>query len=307
MRTNANLWAIHPESVDQYLAHRRERAAVVRAETEDEKRKRDAREHAMRGQVRMGSAADAERAWYPINVVGRTALVHVAGVMVKGGDPYWGEICTLEVRRSIEAAESDPDIDAIVMRLDTPGGSVDGLAELGDAVYSAAQSKRIIAQVDGMCCSAGYYVASQADEIRSGRMDTIGSIGTRMMLYDFSKMFEEFGIRPVPIDTGPFKSLGARGMPITDEQVKFLQEYVDAFFADFLQMIGRGRPGLAGERIKGIADGRFWDALTAIDLGLVDHLGTLDDTLAELAAASQQVAAETNTRRARLQLMERGG
>jgi signal peptide peptidase SppA len=311
MRTHANLWALHaglglttPGQLEAYLRER-QTGERLRAESKDEAEKRKAKEHPMRGKVVMQSAREAEAAWYPISVVGRTAIVHVDGVMWKGS---WG-CCTLEIRRCIEAAAADPEIDAILLRFDTPGGSVDGLAELGDAVFAVRQrqAKPVIAQVDGMCCSAGYYVASQADEIRSGRMDTIGSIGTRMLLYDWHVLFEKEGIEAVPIDTGAYKSTGALGTEITPEQRAFLQEYVNAYFADFKAVIGRGRQALRGERLDAIADGRWWDAPKALQLGLIDRLASLDETLAELAAAGQQAArsARTATARARLALAER--
>lgn len=251
--------------------------------------------------VNAGPAQDAERTGLPLRVRGTTALVSTIGPMMKNPG-YWahyGVASTSATRAAILSAGADADIENIVWRVDTPGGSTDGLAELGDAVEEVAKVKPVIVQIDGMAASAGLYVTSKATEIRAGRMDMIGSIGTRMMLYDYSKAFEDAGIRAIPIDTGEFKSAGAIGTEITEEQIADFQRIVGDYFADFKAMMMSGR-GFSEKEFNDVADGRVWLTSDALKLGLIDKVSTLEQTLAELAGNSK--GRSTNSAHARLKM-----
>lgn len=225
------------------------------------------------------------------NDAGQIGVVNIFGVLAKGA-PEWAEeygfLDTLKVTRAITQLTADDRTRAIVLRIDSPGGSVDGLAELGDAVYAARNVKPIVAQVDGMAASAAYYVASQADRIMAGRMDMIGSIGTRLLLFDYSKLFDRIGIRSIPIDSAPedrpYKSAGAIGTVITDQQVADFQRFINEFFADFKAMVLRGR-NMASDAFDAIADGRMWTGPEAMKLGLIDGFATVDATIGELGRA----------------------
>lgn len=230
------------------------------------------------------------------------ATIPIVGPMVKGA-PDWamewyGLAGTGKIREAVEAAAQDKSIKAIVIRIDTPGGSVDGLADLGDSVYRASQIKPTVSQVEGMAASAGYYVASQTQSIRANRMDLVGSIGTRMTLWDTSKMFEDAGIKVLTIDSAPedrpFKSAGEDGTAITDQQQEDFQRIVDTYFSDFRSAVIRGRR-MSNEQFDGIADGRVWPATEAIGLGLIDSVGSINDTMSAirggfLASARQRLS-----------------
>ena len=195
-----------------------------------------------------------------------------------GGD---GLGTTTAVRLAVNAAAADPEIDSILLRIDSPGGSVDGLAELVDAVAAAAQAKEVIAQVEGTMASAALHVGAQATKIFSHRMDMIGSIGARMLIMDTSKMFEEMGIVVHAIDTGKFKSAGAMGTEVTPEHLAHFQEIVDAFFDDFTQGVSTGRK-MPMEDVLELADGRMFMAADAVASGLIDGIQTTEETLAQM-------------------------
>jgi signal peptide peptidase SppA len=236
-----------------------------------------------------GPAEDAEGDLLPITVVGNVAVVHVQGPMIKRGG-FVASLCglssTLRIRTAFEAAVADDAVAAIMLRIDSPGGSAEGLAELADAIFAARGVKPIVAQVDGMMASAAYLVGSQADAVYAQRMDLIGSIGTRLLLYDWSGYFEEAGVKAIPIDSAPadrpFKSAAAMGTPITEDQVADFQRIVDAFFADFRAAVLRGR-GMSDAQFDAVADGRVWPAAEAQRLGLIDGIRTVEATLEELA------------------------
>ncbi len=191
------------------------------------------------------------------------AVIDVRGVMTKRPSMFhaiFDASSTQAIKEAVEAAAADDQTKAILLRLDSPGGSVDGLAELGDAVFAARAEKPIYAQVDGMCASATYYVASQADKIFAGRMDMIGSIGTRLMLYDWSRFVANLGVKAIPIDTGEFKSAAAMGTEITDRQQDYFQSIVDAYFNDFVAAIVRSR-GMDEKAVRELTDGDVIEVL----------------------------------------------
>lgn len=252
------------------------------------------------GPVESLSKSDLPRA---LHIVEDTiAVIPIRGVMTKHrGFFQWlyGGYSMRECQEAIMAAAADEGIRRIVLQIESPGGAVNGLRELGLAVKAAAGVKSVIAQVDGMAASAAYYVAAMATEIRSGRMDLVGSIGTKMMLWDTTKWFEDAGVKPIPVDTGAFKSAGDDGVPITDEQVAYFQGIVDAYFADFREVVMAGRK-LSEAEFKAVADGRVFIAYEMVG-SLVDRLMTFDETMAELIDEAER---ERQTRRARQRFAE---
>lgn len=236
-------------------------------------------------QIRQGPAEDAEQAGLPIQVTEGVAIIPIMGLLVRrapGWAQEYGIFATDRIKMAVELAGMDPTIENIMLRIDSPGGSVSGLAELGDVL--SATAKPITAQIEGMAASAAYYVASQADRIYMGRGDLVGSIGTRIMLYDYHKWFEENGIKAIPIDTGPFKSAGAMGTEITEEQQADFQRIVDFYFDDFVAMVAKGR-NMTTDAVLAVGDGRVFTPPEALSAGLVDAIQTFSETFNQLRAA----------------------
>lgn len=226
----------------------------------------------------------------PLQVKDGLAVIHIKGVLTKNPGFFqmlFGGTSTAMVTRAVQAARADPDVKSALLIVDGPGGSVDGLAELGDAIWALRQEKRVIAQISGMAASAHYYVASQAHQIFAHRMDMVGSIGTKIILLDASKAFEEGGLEVVVVDTGEFKSAGEFGTEITDAQRADFQRVVDGFFEDFVAMIARGR-GMAKAKVLEAADGRMFLASEAVDMGLINGIRTLDETIARITATRRR-------------------
>lgn len=244
-----------------------------------------------------GPAQDAEREGLPVRVYNGSAVVPLVGPMMRRLSFFaaWlGMTSTDMVRAAVASALADDDIDQVVMVIDSPGGEVAGLAELADLMYAA--DKPIVAVVEGMAASAAYYVASQADRILVGRNDLVGSIGTRIMLYDYSKMYAEAGVEAVPIDTGRFKSAGAIGTEITEEQRADFQRIVDFYFGDFVNAVARGR-NLSTDDVRQVGDGRMFTPVEALAAGLIDGVGGIADVL-----TAEPPRRSTQSARARLRV-----
>lgn len=253
--------------------------------------------------VTAGPAQDAESYGLPIRVKDGVGIIRLNGPMMKRVSPMMrdcGMTGTDDLTAAVRAAAFDKDVETILFKVDSPGGSVDGLAELGDAVRSAAQIKPVIAQVDGMAASAAYYAVSHATEIRAGRMDMVGSIGTIMVVYDESKAFESEGVEAVVVATGPLKATGTPGAPVTAEQRAYLQSLVNAYFSDFKSQVAAGRK-MSGDQVQAVSSGAVWTTGEAMRLGLVDKVATFRETYGELLSGRASRRARIN---AKVQVMK---
>lgn len=220
---------------------------------------------------------------------GGVAVMNLVGPMIPGVgaeiEQYFGVTDTKRLTRSVQEATADESVESILFRVNSPGGSVDGLDRLGDAVAAAVNVKPVAAVVDGMAASAAYYTVAQAHTIYAGRRDLVGSIGTRLTVYDYSEAFQNAGIKPVVIDTGEYKSMGERGTPITDEHKAEFQRLVDGYFADFRDVVVRGR-GMTAEGFEKIGDGRLFFADESRGLGLIDGISDVTNVLNSMQTAN---------------------
>ncbi len=215
-----------------------------------------------------------------MEVSGGVAIIHVHGVMMK--EVGWSdEVSTPAIEQALLQAAADADVKSALVLFDTPGGSTAGLVQAAEAMAALAAVKPVVAQSEGMIASAGYFLASRAHKIYAERGHLIGSIGTRLMVYDFSKLFENIGVVPVSIDTGPLKSTGAFGTAVTDEQQAYLQKIVDGFQAEFRAAVVAGR-GFDNEQYEAVATGAVHHVAEARQLGLIDGIRTKAQTLAAM-------------------------
>lgn len=219
----------------------------------------------------------------PYQVIGSTAVIPLTGVMSKRYSWWSSGMPTVVVRNWIRQAVTDPDVDAIVLRIDSPGGTVSGTAELADDVRRAAQVKPVVAFVDDLCCSAAYWVASQASSIVATRTAIVGSIGTYMVVEDWTGWLEMRGIKVHLVATGPQKGAGADGK-IDDAHLTAFQSMIGSLNAHFLTAVSSGR--FDGDDIvagEGVATGDVWVGDQAVSVGLVDRVGTFDEVVDALA------------------------
>ena len=207
---------------------------------------------------------------------GSIAIIDIDGTLTKAGSSLGGG-GTVEMRQTIRKANEDKTIGSIILRFDSPGGTVSGTADLADEVASSA--KPIIAFVEDLCCSAAMWVASQCDEIFANNATAIvGSIGTFMGLYDVSKAFEKEGIKPILVKSGEFKGGGFPGMEITDKQVAEWQKSIDEIQSQFTTGIAKGR-GMSLSAASKLATGSCFMAEEATRLRLIDGIKPFDEVV----------------------------
>ena len=243
-----------------------------------------------------GVVEDSRRIGLNIQNENGTAVIPVMGPMLRRVgflESMFGFVGHEQVQQAIASANADEQVQRILLAMDTPGGDVSGVEELAQAVANSAKPVQV--QVVGMLASAGYYVAARAQKITAGPGDLVGSIGTRMVVWDTSEMFAQAGIKVHAIDTGAYKSAGERGTPVTDEHLAEFQRITDFYMDQFRASIIAGRK-MDKAAVNEAADGRLFTPREAKIMGLIDAIGTMADTLNALrprrdaATARRQMA-----------------
>ena len=208
------------------------------------------------------------------------ARISIDGQMTKGESSYGGA-STVRTRQAIRQAVNDDDARAILLHIDSPGGTVAGTAELAADVRAAGESKPVYTHFDDLGCSAAYWVGSQAGQVAAGATTLVGSIGTVAVVADTSGMMDKDGIKVHVVSTGEHKGAFVDGAPVTDEQLAELQTEVNDLNEHFLQGVADGR-GITMESVRALADGRVHIAAKAMDLGLIDNVQSLDQTVSDI-------------------------
>lgn len=146
--------------------------------------------------------------------------------------------------------QSDPSVKAVLLDVDSPGGSVNGTPELAAAVARLSRDKHVYAYTAGLCCSAAYWVASQADAIYAAPSARLGSIGVLLPVTDSSEAYNQKGLKVEVFAAGKYKGAGVSGTALSDEQRTLLQEQVNATWQDFKSAVNRRR-NIADENMEG--------------------------------------------------------
>lgn len=179
----------------------------------------------------------------------------------------------------------------IILRLDTPGGTVYQADELYLKLmdYKEETGRPIWAYMESQCCSGGVYLASSADEQYANRITTTGSIGVIISSYDLSGLYEKIGVKEANIVSAKNKDMGSMGKPMTSEQKAIYQSIVDEYYEQFVGIVAEGR-NMSVEDVKALADGRIYTAKQAVENGLIDGIKTeeeFDDYVRDVSGVSK--------------------
>lgn len=223
--------------------------------------------------------------------VGNVAVLDLVGFITKYGSSLSAmRDGTVGLRRRIREAAAAPDVDAIVLRVDSPGGTAAGTGDLADEVFEAAQRKPLAAFIEDLGASGAYWVAAQATLVAANPTALVGCIGTYAVIEDVSGWYAERGIKTHVIRAGQFKGAGVEGTEVTPDQLAEFQRQVDSVNREFLGAVARGRK-LGLPAVQGLADGRVYVAADAKRLGLVDFVGTLEAAIATVDTRPQRARA----------------
>lgn len=184
-------------------------------------------------------------------------------------------------KEELTKAADDDTVKAVVLRINTPGGTVTA----SDILYHELQTfkeKRdipVIASIMDLGTSGGYYVAMGADRVIAHPSSVTGSLGVIMLTLNASGLLEKIGIQAHAVTSGPHKDMGSPFRTMTEQDRAIFQSVIHSFFDRFLHVIEQGRPNLTPDTIRQLADGRIYSATQAKENGLIDRIGYVDDAI----------------------------
>jgi capsid assembly protease len=187
------------------------------------------------------------------------------------------------IARSFRSAMDDPSVTAIVLDIDSPGGTVFGLSELGDEIRAARGKKPVVAVANSVAASAAYWIGSQAEEFVVTPSGQVGSIGVLSMHQDIAGMLEHEGVKINLIHFGKYKVEGNPFEALGEEARSSIQADVDAYGGMFHRAVSKGR-GVPVEKVRSdFGQGRMLMASDALARGMVDAVETFDEVIARLS------------------------
>lgn len=235
----------------------------------------------------------AERSGQVSTPVRAVAVISVVGTLTQRPQVIRSQETrsTDEIAGLVAMAAADASIDAIVLDVDSPGGEVFGVQEAWDKIRAASRAKPVIAVANTVAASAAYYLATAAPEVFASPSSMVGSIGVYALHVDYSEALKAAGERWTFISAGRYKVEGNPTEPLTDEAHGALQADVDRYYDDFVSAVARGRGASAAKVRSGFGEGRMVGARAAVEQGMADRIGTLDDAVryaASLGAARRK-------------------
>lgn len=217
------------------------------------------------------------------------SILHITGTIsgeesssLSGGETYnhkW-------VLNRIDDAIGNPNNKGLILFVDSPGGSVYETDEIYLKLLEYKNTGRpLYSAMGSMAASGGYYISAPADKIIANRNCWTGSIGVIVgTFFDISELLDKYGIKAQNITSGRNKAMGSTTEPMTGEQKKILQSLVDEAYEQFVGIVAEGRD-MSASKVKKLADGRIYTAKQALDNGLIDQIGTLEEAVSDMKSA----------------------
>jgi protease-4 len=209
----------------------------------------------------------------------KVAVIYVQGIMITGNLPGGlGYATSEEISKSIQDAADDGNVKAIVLRINSPGGTPAAAQEIVSEIKKAQEHKPVVVSMGDMAASAAYYISAPADHIMANPDTMTGSIGVIWVFENSSEYFDNEGMEFYVAKSGDFKDMGANWRGLSDDEKQYSEEVVLEAFGRFVDEIASGR-GLNRSEVKDMADGRIYTGSRAVELGLVDETGNLYDAI----------------------------
>ncbi|SNS16656.1 protein C Serine peptidase. MEROPS family S49 [Humidesulfovibrio mexicanus] len=236
----------------------------------------DAASHRADLAPREAGALPGERKLYRLE--NGLAIIPVQGNLLKEFHypPFWTSYVV--VRAQLEAALSDPDVRAVLLDIDSPGGTVAGFQDLADAVFAARSRKPVYAWTDGTACSAAYGVGAGAKLFAASPMAEVGSVGVVWVHTEWTKYDERVGLTVTVLRAGEFKALGNEFEALDTKAREVHQATLEGMYSLFRASVAKAR-GLSEKNFEDWAEGRVFLAGDAVKVGLLDHACPKDEYL----------------------------
>lgn len=276
-------WAIHPKSLGIILGILGERRSGERPSDEEIRE-------------RIGLRADST----DIAVDGPVAVIPIQGPILPRASLMQqtsGLVSAETVQAAFQDAVDSADVRAILLNIDSPGGSADLVPELARAILNARGSKPIVAIANTWAASAAYWIACAADELVVTPSGKVGSIGVYSAHQDVSAQQEMEGVKVTLVSAAPYKTEGNPFEPLSEEAKAEMQRVVDAYYQMFVGAVAKGRGVSASDVRDNFGQGRMVLATDAVKAGMADRVATFEETLArleKLAASSGKTSSSAS-------------
>jgi len=238
------------------------------------------------------STAPDER--LPLQVIGNVGVITISGIMTKTRSffsfLFGGGYSMAEYSQAMDLAEETLEVEQVLLRMSSPGGTVAGTAALADRTHKLAQSMNVVTFGEDIFASAAYWVGSQAQQVIINKTALAGSLGVISMMTDTSEFNRRRGIERIPLRSGPLKSPGQRGEVITEEQRESVQREIDATARVFYDDVARGREISAAKVSEQWGSGELLLGQEAVDAGLADRVDTFQNVLDSMVGDSASAA-----------------
>lgn len=223
---------------------------------------------ALLGQTNWGSAYSSKK---------QIAVLYATGEIVDGGSA--GTINYEKLVPQIVKLADDKNVKGMVLRVNSPGGAVFGSDQIGEALdYFQSKGKPLAVSMGDYAASGGYWISCCADRIFANPLTITGSIGIFGLIPNGAGLAEKLGVSPQTVSTNPDADFPSVFYPMNESQLAAMQQYIERGYDRFISRVAKGRK-MPDAEVRKIAEGRVWDASSAVRLGLVDALGTLDDAI----------------------------
>lgn len=270
-------WAIVPEKLDVMLGILAIRMAGGQVAPEEIAA-------AMNGRRNEGARQAGSIAVLPLY----GTVAHRMDMMVESS----GGTSTVQFSKALRGALADNQVSGIVIDIDSPGGSADGVPELAREIWQARQTKPIVGVANSLAASAAYWIGSAASELWAAPSAEVGSIGVWAAHQDMTAYYEREGIKTTLVRAGKYKAETNPYEPLTDDARAYLQTRVDEAYDMFVADVAKQR-GVSRDTVRGgFGEGRVVTARKAKELGMVDRVGTLDEAIERAAGLAWQGARE---------------
>ena len=233
------------------------------------------------------NARDARRQASVSNSGGGIAVLPLYGIVTQRGNMVDdvsgpGTASTQQFSNLLRAALQDETVSQILIDIDSPGGSVYGVAELADEIVSARAQKPVVAIANSLAASAAYWIGCSASEFYVTPGGEVGSIGVWQAHQDYSKAMDEAGVKTTLISAGKFKVEGNPYAPLDEEAQGFMQSRVDDYYAAFTKAVAKGRGVPISQVRDGMGQGRVLGADAALASSMVDGIATFEDVVKKM-------------------------
>ena len=210
-----------------------------------------------------------------VSVGKKVAVLEVYGVIVDAQ----------QLVEQIGEFREDDSVKAVVLRIDSPGGGVAPSQEIHAELVRLAEQKPLVVSMGSVAASGGYYLAVAGERLFANPGSITGSIGVIMSFPDYRELLGKIGVKTEVVKSGQYKDLGSSARALSTADRELLQGMIDDVHAQFVEAISEGR-NLPIERLQPYVDGRIFTGRQALEIGLVDELGTLNDAVKYAAKVS---------------------